>query len=205
MSESFVQVAVDSTGKMLRTQTSVQGGNTVHEEVMVLADAVGNMVGTSTSQTAALQVALQDIGAVSFQRNSAANLAAATQTGAQVVASPGTWTATNTPAAATQATVSRVAGGAGVRHVCNSISASIAAVATGTTAVMQAVLRDGATGAGTILWSTVMAVVPNTSTAVNLTGLSILGSANTAMTIEFTAAGAATTIESVTISGYDVI
>src|SRR5260370_16190444 len=99
MAESFVTVAPDSTGKQLRTQTSVQGGNTVHEEVMVLADAAGNMVGTSTSQTAALQVALQDIGAVSFARASAANQALQTGTNAQQVALPGNWSVVASPAA----------------------------------------------------------------------------------------------------------
>lgn len=44
MAESFVQVAPDSSGKLLRTETSTQGGNTVHQEVVTLADTSGNLI-----------------------------------------------------------------------------------------------------------------------------------------------------------------
>jgi hypothetical protein len=43
MSESYIQIPADSSGKKLRAITYVVGANTVHEEVIRLADASGNM------------------------------------------------------------------------------------------------------------------------------------------------------------------
>ena len=77
---------------------------------------------------------------------------------------------------------------------------SLAAGATGPAAPLQVNLRDGASGAGTILWSCLMDVPINDSRTVTLAGLNIFGTANTAMTLEFAAAGGATTQESCTLS-----
>lgn len=126
----------------------------------------------------------------------------------RVVQTPGlaenVWTAVDQPAANTQATETRAAAGAGVRNVCTSITAMFAAGASAPTAVnVSVVLRDGATGAGTILWAASLSI-PATAGATNgisVGGLWIPGSANTAMTLEFSAAGGANTIESVSMTG----
>lgn len=133
---------------------------------------------------------------------SAANLAAFTGVGGQVSAGPGEWAIQHTPAAATQATITRAAGGAGVRHVCRSITCSILAVAAQGQIILN--LRDGGTGAGTILWSAQFSLSAGTSDRIALTGLNIVGSANTAMTLEVAAAPAATNFASVALTGYDV-
>lgn len=110
------------------------------------------------------------------------------------------WTVLDVPAAATQATVSRAAD-AGGRHICKSITVTIAAAATAS-GIVIAILRDGPTSTGTELWSGALSVPANGSGDITISGLNITGSKNTAMTIEFTAAGAADTQQTVAISGY---
>jgi hypothetical protein len=135
---------------------------------------------------------------------SAANLSAFSATGSELTTTPGNWTVLNTPAAATQATATKAAGAAGVRHVCNSISATFAAGATPGAATLVN-LRDGASGAGTILWSQYLAAPTGDVRVLTISGLNIVGSAATAMTLEFAAAGAATTLQAVTLTGYDTV
>jgi len=112
------------------------------------------------------------------------------------------WPVQNTPAAATQATITKAAV-AGVRHVCDSITATIACAATAQTPI-QVVLRDGTTGAGTILWSAELAAIANGMGEVAVTGLGIPGTSGNAMTLEFVAAGVAASVESVSMVGYDL-
>jgi hypothetical protein len=123
---------------------------------------------------------------------------------------PVTWGVSNVPAANTQATISRGSGGAGVRHVCNSISASLYSGSTVVTVPATPVtvrLRDGASGAGTILWEQGISI-PTTAgecNIINIAGLNILGTAATAMTLEFSGAGGAGSFETVSMSGYDTV
>lgn|ERR1017187_240153 len=118
-------------------------------------------------------------------------------------AAPGnTFALVHTPVAATQATISQAAGAANVRNVCTGISASLCTVGTAQAAVVQANLRDGATGAGTILWSQSFSFGTTTMIAVNITGLCIYGTAATAMTLEFSAAGVAASFASVALTGF---
>lgn len=103
------------------------------------------------------------------------------------------------PAAATQATIS-IAADAGGRHVCKSVTASIAA--TGTASGPEVVvLRDGATGAGTVLWSCALSAPANGTANISVP-MNVIGTKNTAMTLEFVAAGAANTFETVAITYY---
>jgi hypothetical protein len=133
---------------------------------------------------------------------SAANQAAQPKIGVQLVSFPGNWTLTSAPVAATQATATRAAGAAGVRHILTSIQASINAVAP-VTVPLVIVVRDGTSGAGTILWQDRLTAVIGTDSRVSISGLAIVGSVATAMTIEFTAAPPATVFETVTATGYD--
>lgn len=131
----------------------------------------------------------------------AANLAALTSFGAVMVAKAGDWAIQHQPAAATQATITRAAGGAGTRHVCTSITVSIAAVAAQGAITFN--LRDGATGAGTILWSVTLIAAAGTGRDVTISDLHIVGSDNTAMTLESAAAPAATNFATVALTGHD--
>jgi len=134
---------------------------------------------------------------------SAANLAAQSGLGAALVTLPGNWTLTSAPGVGVQATATKAAGAAGVRHVLTSINASINASAAQTP--LTVVVRDGAAGVGTILWQDRLSApaTPFADSRVSLSGLNIVGSAATAMTVEFTAAGAGTTFETVSATGYD--
>lgn len=139
---------------------------------------------------------------------SATNLAAQSGLGAQLVTLPGEWSITNAAAANTQATATKAAGAAGVRHVVTAINAKLAAGSGAVTlpvTPVRAVVRDGTTGAGTILWDGYLSIpaTPGAADGLAATGLNIPGSAATAMTVEFNGAGGAGTFESVSLQGYD--
>lgn len=134
---------------------------------------------------------------------SSTNLVATTSLGVQLTAPLSTWSVNNTPAAATQATASKAAGGGTVRHVATSITACSAQAAAAQTPIAIN-LRDGATGAGTIIRSWKISSVIQDSKCVDLSGLAMIGTANTAMTIEFAAAGVAGSEQTVTLTGYSV-
>lgn len=131
---------------------------------------------------------------------SAANLALQSGEGVQLETGPGEWAINHAPAANTTATISRAAV-AGQRHVCKGLDVSINAVAA-IAAPLVVNLRDGATGAGTILWTERLMAPAGTTVRIARDGLNIVGSENTAMTLEFTAAPGATNFENVNLNGY---
>lgn len=126
---------------------------------------------------------------------------------AELIVRPGDWSVTHAPAANTKATASKAAA-AGVVHVATSISVALVAGATAPTAVTLTVnLIDGASGGSTYLWQSAisLAAVAGQSNPINLSGLNLAGTAGTAMTLEFSAAGGTNTVESVTLTGYDLV
>ena len=123
--------------------------------------------------------------------------------GRQVTRKRDTFALTSAPAAATQATVSQAAGAAGVKNVCTSVAFSLTFAGAPTAGIVQFNLRDGATGAGTILQTYKMSVL-----ATSLTGVSeaygdlwIEGTAATAMTFETAAAPGAAVVATVSFTG----
>ncbi len=138
--------------------------------------------------------------------NSAATLSATTQPFAQLTAKPGEWSITNAPAVNTIATATRAAGAAGVRHVCTAICVGVVVITGVPVTVMTWQLRDGATGAGTILLQGAISVAssaPQPPTII--VPVNVIGSAATAMTIEFAAAAGAANFEFVNATGYSTI
>lgn len=113
---------------------------------------------------------------------------------------PVEWSITHDPGAGVKATISKGADATGA-HVCRGFSISLNAVAA-IAAPIQVVVRDGATGAGTILWSARLTAPAGTTIIVERNGLNIRGSVNTAMTIEFAAAPAGTDFQAVNLNGY---
>jgi hypothetical protein len=116
-----------------------------------------------------------------------------------VTANQGTAAANTAPWPLTQA-----AAGVGVKNVCMGLTAVVycGAVA-GTAAIVQVFVRDGASGAGTILWAANL-VVPSAANQVSqviVTGLWLVGSPNTALTVEFNGAPGANASEIVTAFG----
>jgi hypothetical protein len=117
---------------------------------------------------------------------------------ALLVGSPAFWSVTHAPASATQATASKAAL-ASTRHIAKSVHICLSAVAA--QAALTINLRDGATGAGTVLATWYIAGAAGTSSCIDTTDLNILGTTNTAMTLESSAAPAATNSVTVTLTG----
>jgi len=135
-----------------------------------------------------------------LRTESATNNIATTSLGGLQVIPLSTWSVTNSANAGTPS-ASKASGGGSVRHVATSISVCVGAAGTAQP-VVQVNLRDGATGAGTIIRSWQLAAPVNTNACVDLSGLNMTGSAATAMTIEFAAATAAATQASANLTGY---
>lgn len=102
---------------------------------------------------------------------------------------------------------SKAAGAAGVRHVATGVSIIVNAGASAPTAtVWHIVLRDGATGAGTIKWQTdigIQAVAGATNPLTVSFPTGIEGTAATAMTLEAQGNGVANATVSLNLFGYD--
>ena len=113
----------------------------------------------------------------------------------------GCWSQAHTPAAAAQATTTKAAV-AGTRHICNGISATIACAATPQTPI-TIYLRDGASGVGAVLFAATVAAPVNQGASSYLTDVNVVGTINTAMTLEFSAAGVAGSLQAVTLSGWE--
>lgn len=119
------------------------------------------------------------------------------------------WSVRDSQAGATATSASKAAGAAGVKHVAKRIGISFAAGATVQPAV-QFNLRDGVTGAGTILksWQVALGLITALSgvNCVNIDedNLNIVGTAATAMCLESPTAPAANTTCSVFLQGFDL-
>jgi hypothetical protein len=108
------------------------------------------------------------------------------------------WSVTHAPGANTQATISKAAD-VGGRHVVTSITGSI--TGTGASSLIHLELIDGASG-GTAIWSMAFEIAAGDHEEIALSGLNIVGTKNTAMTLEFDAAGGAATFQSVALTRY---
>jgi len=170
-----------------------------------LADATANPTAASS---AALVEGFNGTTWDRIRTGGAAVLSGTTQPFSLLATRPADWSVTSAPAANTVATISKGAGAAGVRHVCTGIYARARGGTTAPAAIQLTLnLRDGATGAGTILQTHTLVIAAAVGAAdnVEISGLNIIGSAATAMTLEFTAAGGANTFESVALTGYSTV
>lgn len=109
------------------------------------------------------------------------------------------WTIVSAPAAATRAIATIAAGGVGVRRVMDSFTVTLAAVAA--QVVREVRILDGAV----VIWQMSLKVVTASVGILQLSNLSLIGSPNTAMTIDFDAAPAAVNFERVNASGYNAL
>lgn len=107
------------------------------------------------------------------------------------------------PAAGSQATAGQAAGGTGIKNVATMVCFSAASTTAPVLTFLTVNLRDGATGAGTIKWTMQLAIPASTGQNVGpfCTPVNVVGSANTAMTLEFSAS-LANLQESVSLQGY---
>lgn len=118
---------------------------------------------------------------------------------------PITWTIISSPAAGSQATISK-AGIPGIRHVCSSFSYVFNSKVAIAASDFIVVIRDGASGSGTPIFqhgfSLPAIVVPPFAFGLSEAGGIIAGTPGNAMTIEFNA-GVGNLVESVSLTGYD--
>jgi hypothetical protein len=113
------------------------------------------------------------------------------------------WSQIHAPAANSQATTSRAAA-TGVRHVAYCVGYTLTATTAPAATSLNVVLRDGATGAGTIIWQHTVVATAGTGNLVTphtVCGLNIAGTAGTAMTLEFSA-GLTNAVQVVSLTGY---
>jgi hypothetical protein len=132
-------------------------------------------------------------------------LTARNSIGAQLTEKGSRWTVIHNPAANSQATAS-IASEASVRHVVDCVSFSAGATTAPALTALTVNIRDGASGAGTIIWTYQVIIPAATGQSVaphSICGLNLVGTTATAMTAEFSA-GLTSLIESVSISGYNV-
>lgn len=189
-------------------QNLTQWGTTSVTAAAALSDALGNPTAPSVASHPLVWT-----GAV-WQRRISAALAnfptavtttSRNATGVAVAEKSSRWAIYHNPAAGSQATIS-IAAEAAVRHVADCISFSAAATTNPSATALTINLRDGATGAGTIIQSWQVVVTAATGTLVQpfgLCGLNTPGTTNTAMTLEFSAS-LANLIQSVSLTGYNV-
>ena len=116
------------------------------------------------------------------------------------------WQVGADPAVNVVATATQAAAGAGISNVADCLIATFVGGTTAPAAVVgTAVIRDGAAGAGAIIFAAdiaVAAAVASNPPPVQICGLHIPGTANTAMTAEFMAAGGLNTFQTVRLTGY---
>lgn len=186
------------------------GGGAAVLSVTAAGSWIVNIVGFQairvqcTAFTSSPAISLETVPAAPLVFASAAMLGSFRADPSQVVTPPGQWGIQQQPVAATQATISRSAGAGTIRHVATGFIVCISAVAAQPDIIFN--LRDGATGAGTIIWSVRLAnPTAGSSTCVPSGPLNIVGTAATAMTLESATAPAATNFATVSLAGYDVL
>lgn len=144
-----------------------------------------------------------------FDKATAATQSASTIANAIQTALAGQWSAGSAPAAGTVAIASKAAGGAGVRHIITAFDfeAVAAGGAAPATTSVTVTVRDGASGAGTVLKTFNVRFNAQADGSViarhSVTGIALVGSANTAATVEFSAGGT-NVLESCNVHGYSV-
>lgn len=194
-----------TTNAALRTRAEAYGFNgTTWDRVRSGANNADGVTALSLGvvATAAYGFAFNNSTWDRLRTNSAANISAANPIGLQV-APVGNWSINHAPNANVIATITKAAV-AGQRHVCTSIAGYLdCLVAAGATVRIR--LRDGATGAGTVLWAGQMCAAgagAGFHSQVELSNLAIFGSVNTAMTLEMDALPSANATETVSLTGY---
>lgn len=119
------------------------------------------------------------------------------------------WVVNSSPATSSQASAS-IAAEASVRHVADNVCFSAQSAGAVAASALTITIRDGATGAGTVLRTFQVAIPVASATGqqevpifCTPTGMGLVGTTNTAMTAEFSA-GVTNLNEAISITGYNV-
>lgn len=117
------------------------------------------------------------------------------------------WYIKHAPSANAQATISKAAGSAIERHVATGFSWSLSSGAGAPTPELITItIRDGATGAGTVMWTETVSLpaTAGSSARGSMSGLWLVGSASTALTIETDSAPGANVVANVSLNGVTI-
>lgn len=189
---------------------TVDGTVTVQQSTAtsLKAQAEAYQGGTAVSTSNPLQVSLANTGANTTAVKVDGSAATQPVSGTLTATPPQpSWYVHHVPAANTQATITQAAAGVGVKNRCLGLTVTLAATGTAPTPINLTVsLIDGASGGGTYLWRSVIALpgIAGAVSCITLSGVNLAGTANTAMTLEFSAAGGANTVQSVSMRGSTV-
>lgn len=204
-------ITVDDAGRILLGSAGalvgavqIQDGLGSGLQAVVIGTSADNVGTGNALRTQGMGYAFNGTGFDRLRDASAANLNNQLGIGALLTSIPGLWQAVSNPAAGTQASATRAAGGAGVRHIAAALVITFGAIAAPVATALTWALRDGVSGAGAILAQGQVAVPAAAfqTVALPITDIAIPGSAATAMTLEFSA-GLANLLEGVTLLGYD--
>lgn len=164
----------------------------------------GNNVNSNSLTTIAQLLAFNGNTFDRIRTASALAMAAQSGLGALSIAPVGEWSVTHSPAIGAQATISRAAGAAGIRHIGRRVSFGFSSsAALGGASGVTFNLRDGASGLGAILksWGFTLPAAIIAPFAISFE-IDDVGSAATAMTLEMAAAVAGLQ-GFVNLSGFD--
>lgn len=199
--------SISVTVPTLPGNTAQWGGSTV-TAATTLSDTAGNptapLVGSNGLLWDTTQWVRAKTAAVTTMPT-AVTLTSRGIVGAALVEKSSRWSVTSNPAASSQATASIAAEG-GVRHVVDCVAFSAGSTTAPALTALTINLRDGATGAGTIIWTYEVIIANATGQNVvphSLCGLALPGTTNTATTLEWSAS-LTNLIESASFSGTNV-
>lgn len=204
-----VNGAVTSTPSGTQTVAggAASGSTTVGNPVPIAGSNGVNAYTLSTDTSGRLQINTAQYGgnAVSVLGTAAGTT---TNTTIPMAIQPLAWSATAIGNSGVQASASQASQGATGFNVLTGYFCDVAVDGTAPTAATGTVnIRNGSSGAGSVIFShviSVTAVAGAVASPATQTGLNVVGSANTAMTAEFTAGMGAHTYESCNITGYAI-
>lgn len=214
---SPVEVAGADNGALIRALATNTSGVLANIVTTAGADALANNPSgqmVTPLGSAPLEVDDYIFNGSSWDRQrsaSSANYIAATtltarnDIGAPVTEKTGRWSVTSNPAGGTVASAS-IALEAGVKHVVDTVCFSAGSTAAPAATSLQVNIRDGATGAGTVIGVfevDVPAAAGQNVAPTCVSNLNLVGTAGTAMTAEFNS-GLASLKESIFITGHNV-
>lgn len=189
---------------------TIADGADVTQGATTDAAVTGDNSGTVNAHLRGLTKILADVwDSVSHQlkvqvQNATLAITGFVRTGTQAAVAD-TFTLVDVPASATRATATKASAGVGKRNVCTGFTVTLCANGTApvpTTPITVAVI-DGASGGTTYLWRTQVNLPAAAGGIVSFvrSGLWLVGSQATALTVEFSGAGPTNTYQSVAADG----
>jgi len=194
------QARDDGTISLYSALTAIGNVSSVAEPLTALSDNVDAQPALGDNAVLGVANRGQVFNGDSFDvaRSASGTVQGATDTtGVPVFAHKGSDGVVHAPGAAAQASVVLGVGGTGSRRVCTGLQASIV-----TAAAPSGILTVQLLSAAVVLWTGDVQCAALSSDRIQLTGLHIVGGIEESMTLRFTAAGPAGSLEKVSLQTY---